>query len=113
MRGQRSPLLLMPVVLLLASCSSAPSPPVTSSETIKLSDNTSSAAALAATCSGCHGPGSNGSAIVTLDGYTSEQIYTGFQRYRQDPNGPTAMHRMARGYSAQQVQLIAEHLGQP
>jgi cytochrome c553 len=48
-----------------------------------------------------------------LDGYTSEQIYTGFQRYRQDPNGATAMHRMARGYSAQQVQLIADYLGQP
>ena len=113
MRGQRSPLLLMPVALLLASCSSAPSPPITSSETIKLSDSTSTAAALAATCSGCHGPDTNGSAIVTLEGYTSEQISTGFQRYRQDPNGATAMHRMARGYSAQQVQLIADYLGQP
>ena len=113
MRGQRSPWLLIPAVLLLASCTSAPSPPVASSETIKVRDSTSAAAALAATCSGCHRPGSNGSAIVTLDGYTSEQIYTGFQRYRQDPNGATAMHRMARGYSAQQVQLIADYLGQP
>ncbi len=113
MRGQRSPLLLMPVFLLLASCTSAPSPPTSTSETIKLSDSISAAAALAATCSGCHGPGSSGSAIAKLDGYTSEQIYTGFQRYRLDSNGATAMHRMARGYSADQVQLIADYLGQP
>ncbi|MEP6390592.1 MAG: hypothetical protein ABJ056_11775 [Halioglobus sp.] len=113
MSGQRSSLLLMPAVLLLASCTSAPTPPAATSESINLREGTSTAATLAATCSGCHAPGSNGDAIVSLDGYTSEQIYTGFQRYRQDPNGATAMHRMARGYSTQQVQLISDYLGQP
>lgn len=113
MRGQRSSLLLMPAALLMASCVSAPSPSVATSEPVRLRDSTSTAATLAATCSGCHGDGSSSDAIVSLDGYDSEQIYNGFLRYRQDPKGATAMHRMARGYSTQQIQLISDYLGQP
>jgi len=113
MRSKRSPLLLLPAALLLSACNVAPSSPVASPETEQGRDNTSTAATLAATCSGCHGTGSNGKAIVSLDGYSSDQIYAGLQHYRQDPNGVTAMHRMARGYTEEQVQLIASYLGQP
>lgn len=50
---------------------------------------------------------------MSLDKYSAEQIASRFRTYRDDPAGPTAMHRMARGYSDEQIQLIADYLGQP
>lgn len=68
------------------------------------------AATLASACSGCHAPGSQASAIVRLDEYDAGQLTTLFNRYRQDESGETAMHRMARGYTDEEVALIADFL---
>ncbi len=66
-------------------------------------------AILASVCSGCHASG--GTAIVSLDGYTSEQIKVRVVSYRND--GGTVMHRMARGYSDVEIDSIATYLGSP
>ena len=113
MTASPSRLSLVPVALLLAFCAPALSQPAEAPPPAQSRDSIGSAATLAATCSGCHGTASGGSEIVTLSGYTREQLYTRFQHYRQSSNGDTAMHRMARGYSDQQVRLIADYLGQP
>ena len=104
MNGFQPLIPLAPIVLLLASCSSAPA---------GQHDSTGQAATLASVCSGCHAGGTTGTAIVSLDKYSAEQIASRFRTYRDDPTGPTAMHRMARGYSDEQIQLIADYLGQP
>ena len=67
------------------------------------------AAALASTCSGCHRAG--GSAIVDLQAYSAPRIEQLLLAYKQAPDGPTAMHRMARGYSDAEITLIARRLG--
>lgn len=68
------------------------------------------AATLASVCSGCHGSDASAKAIVSLDGYSAERIRERFLAYAQEPEGPSAMHRMARGYTQQQIVMIAEFL---
>ena len=70
----------------------------------------SQAASLASACSGCHGSDSSSKAIVSLNGYSAERIRERFLAYREEPEGPSAMHRMARGYTQQQIVMIAEYL---
>ena len=67
------------------------------------------AAVLASTCSGCHRAG--GSAIVDLREYSASRIQQLLLAYKQAPDGPTAMHRMARGYSDSEIAMIAGRLG--
>ena len=67
------------------------------------------AAGLASTCSGCHRTG--GSAIVDLREYSALRIQQLLLSYKQAPDGPTAMHRMARGYSDAEIAMIAGRLG--
>jgi sulfide dehydrogenase cytochrome subunit len=67
------------------------------------------AAALASTCSGCHRAG--GSAIVDLQAYSAPRIEQLLLAYKHSADGPTAMHRMARGYSDAEIALIARRLG--
>ena len=66
------------------------------------------AAGLASTCSGCHRAG--GSAIVDLREYSVLRIQQLLLSYKQAPDGPTAMHRMARGYSDAEIAMIAGRL---
>ena len=68
-----------------------------------------SAAALAVSCSGCHGEG--GQAIVSLADRSSDDIEARFLMYRSSTAGGSSMHRMARGYTEEQIRLIADHLG--
>ena len=77
-------------------------PSVTDDETLRDS------AGLALSCSGCHMPG--GSAIVSLDGLSRDQIYAGLQRYSGEADGSTVMHRLVRGYSDPQLQAISDEL---
>ena len=67
------------------------------------------AAALASNCSGCHRAG--GTAIVDLQAYSAPRIEQLLLAFKQAPDGPTAMHRMARGYSDAEIALIARRLG--
>jgi len=68
-----------------------------------------STAALAVSCSGCHGKG--GRAIVSLEGLSADGIEARFLVYRSSTAGGTSMHRMARGYTEEQIRLIADYLG--
>jgi len=67
-----------------------------------------SARALSASCSGCHSPG--GSAISDLSGWTREALVARMKFYQQDADGTTVMHRLARGYSNDEIDLIASYL---
>jgi sulfide dehydrogenase cytochrome subunit len=68
-----------------------------------------STAALAVSCSGCHREG--GRAIVSLEGLSADDIEARFLMYRSSTVGDSAMHRMARGYTEEQIRLIADYLG--
>ena len=69
------------------------------------------AALLAGTCSGCHGDAPD-AAIASLSGRSADEIAEAFQRYKTETDGPSAMHRMAWGYTDEQIRLIAEYLAQ-
>ena len=68
-----------------------------------------SVAVLAVSCSGCHGEG--GPAIVSLADLSADDIETRFLMYRRSTVGGSSMHRMARGYTEEQIRLIADYLG--
>jgi len=68
-----------------------------------------STAALVVSCSGCHGEG--GRAIVSLEGLSANDIEARFLMYRRTTVGGSSMHRMARGYTEEQIRLIADYLG--
>ncbi len=68
-------------------------------------------AMLAASCSGCHGLSSNGSAsIPNLHVLTAVQIKTALLAFRNGSNTATVMHHIARGYNEAQIDLLATHL---
>ena len=67
-----------------------------------------STAALAVSCSGCHGEG--GRAIVSLESLSADDIEARFLMYRSTAGG-SSMHRMARGYTEEQIRLIADYIG--
>ena len=67
------------------------------------------AATLASVCSGCHGDEGSPTAIPSLSGRSAEALATSFQRYKNEADGPSSMHRMARGYTDAQIQSIAEY----
>jgi len=68
--------------------------------------------ALAAACSGCHaGPANEATeGIVSLDGRDAETIAALFLRYKTETDGGTVMHRLARGYSDEEIAAIAAYL---
>jgi cytochrome c553 len=67
------------------------------------------AALLASTCSGCHGKEPD-SAIASLHGRSAAEIADAFLSYKNDADGPSAMHRMAWGYTDEQIRRIADYL---
>lgn len=64
---------------------------------------------LASTCSGCHASGNE--LLKPLRSYKAERLEALLVGFQQDPGGATAMHRMARGFSADEIKLIANELG--
>ncbi|MEM9180689.1 MAG: hypothetical protein AAGA89_13305 [Pseudomonadota bacterium] len=72
---------------------------------------TGSAAALVMACSGCHSS-SNG-AIASLDLYEADLLREAMIRYKSETDGTTVMHRIARGYSDQEIDLITSELTKP
>lgn len=67
-----------------------------------------SAALLAASCSGCHAAG--GSVIVGLEGRSADDLKTRLTEYKTDEVGGTVMHRLAPGYSEEDIEAVAEFL---
>ncbi len=62
---------------------------------------------LAATCITCHGKNSTGTG--TLDGMPKEQLAQTMKAFKSGARPATLMHQLSKGYSEQQVELIAEY----
>ncbi|MEO0551519.1 MAG: hypothetical protein AAFZ91_16505 [Pseudomonadota bacterium] len=72
---------------------------------------TGSAAALVMACSGCHS--SSSGAIASLDLYETDLLREAMIRYKSETDGTTVMHRIARGYSDEEIDLITAELTKP
>ena len=75
-----------------------------------IDQSTGKTALLATTCSGCHSDTSGG--IATLDGYSVAALKQSLLSYKSDADGSTVMHRLARGYSNADIELISNYLGE-
>jgi len=108
---QKSTLLLLQAALfatglvLLTSCAGPGA-----SGTGGIDPGLSQSATLASVCSGCHGGDVASEGIVSLNGYSATRIAVLFRKYKNEAEGPTAMHRMARGYTDVQIKQIARYL---
>lgn len=73
-----------------------------------------SAAMLSNTCAGCHGPEgvSGGPAIPTIAGISEEYFNETMQEYRDDVRPSTVMGRIAKGYSDEEIALMAGYFSQ-
>jgi len=66
---------------------------------------------LAATCTGCHN--TNGKAIgegVPIAGMAAERMVTLMTQFRDGARPATVMHQIAKGYTPDQIRLIADYL---
>ncbi|WOR16180.1 hypothetical protein RYZ27_05825 [Hyphomonas sp. FCG-A18] len=93
---------------LLAACGGA-GPVEPPESAIGLDAELARVSALAASCSGCHAV--SGGAIVDLSDYTEAKLKAALETYRTDMDGTTVMHRLARGYSEEEIAAIASYLG--
>ena len=69
---------------------------------------------LAATCANCHG--TNGQArsdMKPLAGVSSEKIVAMLADFKSGAQPATIMHQIAKGYSDEQLDLIATHFAAP
>lgn len=69
---------------------------------------------LAATCAACHGTGGNaveGYAVGGLSQFTPEYIITNMKAYKSGERPAKVMHQLAKGYTDEQIELIANYLG--
>ena len=68
------------------------------------------ARSLAATCTGCHGPGGNSAgAIPTIAGLERAYIVTAMQEFKAGTRQATVMHQHAKGYTDQEVEILADY----
>jgi len=67
-------------------------------------------ALLSAVCSGCHADG--GKSLNSLEGRSASELEPTLLAYREVETGDTVMHRLARGYSAEELSAIAAYLSQ-
>ena len=65
---------------------------------------------LAATCVTCHGKDASGTG--TLDGRPKSQIVQTMKDFKSGARPATLMHQLAKGYTEQQVEQIAEYFSQ-
>lgn len=91
------------VVWALASCGS----PHTDHDD-SAAANIATSQALAASCSGCHATG--GTAISDLSALPQATIVERMQVYKNDSDGFTVMHRLARGYTDEEIARIAAYV---
>jgi len=95
--------------LALAACSKAPSAEesaeTASAETAVEDSKLSSAAVLAAACSGCHGEA--GEAMTSLAGRDADTLEATLLGYKTDADGMSVMHRLMRGYSDEDIASVS------
>lgn len=77
---------------------------------LDIADATNRSAALALACGGCHSP--NSRAFVSLDGYNADAMRAALRTYKEEADGTTVMHRMARGYSDEDIDLLAAYFAE-
>lgn len=66
---------------------------------------------LAATCANCHG--TNGKAVgdgARLAGEPADKIIKTMMQFREDKKAATIMNQIAKGYTPEQIELIAQYL---
>ena len=72
--------------------------------------NARAARSLAANCANCHGTtGTAQGAMPSLAGQQKAFIVDQMKAFRDGKRTATIMHQLAKGYSDQQVELIADH----
>jgi cytochrome subunit of sulfide dehydrogenase len=72
--------------------------------------NARAASYLAANCANCHGTTGNAQgAMPSLAGQQKAFIVEQMKAFRDGKRSATIMHQLAKGYSDQQVELIADH----
>lgn len=97
---------IWPLSLLgLAACGGAETAP----QSLSPDQSTDRAAVIALACSGCHSDQSG--AIASLTDYRSDVMRDSLLNYKTDLDGTTVMHRLARGYSDADIELISAYLG--
>ena len=68
------------------------------------------ARSLAANCTGCHGPnGNSDGAIPTIAGLERAYIVTALQEFKAGTRQVTVMHQHAKGYTDQEIEILAEY----
>ena len=69
------------------------------------------ARSLAATCANCHGTEGRSvtKEVTTLAGLPKDDIVAKMRAFREGSRPATVMHQIAKGYSDQQIELIADH----
>ena len=69
-------------------------------------------AVLANACAACHGTdGQSPGAIPALNGKSADFIGQRLKEFKTDQRPSTVMNRLAKGYSDEEIALIAAHLG--
>ncbi|MBD3620176.1 MAG: c-type cytochrome [Chromatiales bacterium] len=67
---------------------------------------------LASTCFACHGTdGKSPGAIPPINGYPAEVIERQLKGFRDGSRAATVMNRHAKGYTDEEIRLLAEYLG--
>ena len=66
---------------------------------------------LSASCAGCHGPdGRSPGAIPNISGKTAEFLRVALEEFRSGKRASTVMGRHAKGYTDEEIALIADYL---
>ncbi|MBT3565445.1 hypothetical protein N8881_10610 [Pseudomonadales bacterium] len=104
--------MLAPVLLVLLGGCAVSAPNIDPGEISAELNNSAltQAASLASVCSGCHGFDAKKQGIVSLKGYSAKRLSILFRGYKNDSDSRTAMHRMARGYTDEQIEQISMYL---
>lgn len=63
---------------------------------------------LGVSCSGCHSD--TGTALASLSGRDAKTLIAQLTTYRDETGGTTVMHRLARGYTDEEIKAIAAYL---
>ncbi|MCF6211080.1 MAG: hypothetical protein L3J88_01345 [Gammaproteobacteria bacterium] len=67
-------------------------------------------AMLATPCAGCHGPdGDSPGSIPSLTGLSTDDIISSMKAFKTDQRKGTVMNRIAKGYSDEEIDLMASY----
>jgi len=100
---------ILPLSLIgLAACGGSSEPAdlaPSDSESATLSDG----ALLSMACTGCHSDQTG--AIASLNDHSESQLVEALSQYKSETEGTTVMHRLARGYSDEDIAKVSAYLG--